>query len=68
MEITIEDNGKGFLARCASIQGAFAEGATEFEAFYNLVDVLHMITEYRGAKTTKKSEKKTRFTVPFALA
>jgi predicted RNase H-like HicB family nuclease len=48
MHITIEKmDGDYFHARCQELQGAFAEGDTELEAFYNLMDVLEMIFEYR---------------------
>jgi len=47
MKIIIRKNDDGFLATCPDIKGAFAEGETKFEAFYNLVDVIKMISEYR---------------------
>lgn len=48
--IKIEKNDNGFLAKCPLIEGAFAEGDTEFEAFYNLMDVVRMINEYFGSR------------------
>ena len=45
--ITIEPNEDGFLAKCSTIQGAFAEGDTIKEALFNCLDVIEMIFEYR---------------------
>jgi len=45
--LTIERNDSGFLARCPTIEGAFAEGETVAEAIFNCVDVVRMILDYR---------------------
>jgi len=47
LPITIEPNEDGFLAKCSTIQGAFAEGDTIKEALFNCLDVIEMIFEYR---------------------
>lgn len=66
MNISIVKNEDGYLARSTDIQGAFAEGETEFEAFYNLVDVLHMIAEYKHIQFMKSNSQE--FKVPFTFA
>lgn len=66
MNITIIQNNDGYLAQCSGVQGAFAEGDTEFEAFYNLVDVLHMIAEYKNIHFSKSPVQE--FQVPFTFA
>ncbi len=67
MIINIEKQENGFLAKCPEIQGAFAEGDNEFEAFYNLVDVINMIAEYK--KTTFNiTKQKLHFDMPFQIA
>ena len=48
--IVIEANDDGFLARCADIPGAFAEGDTIEEAIFNCVDVIKMIADYRAER------------------
>lgn len=68
MDITIEKNEDGFLARCKDVQGGFAEGDTEFEAFYNLMDVLRMIADYRAIKFQRRGTSKNNFRVPFSVA
>ena len=67
MEIKIKKNEDGFLAICPSIQGAFAEGDTEFEALYNLLDVIKMITDYKKEKVAKGRSKNLSFTIPIAI-
>ncbi len=69
MFVQIEPNDDGFLASCPQIQGAFAEGETEFEAFYNLVDVLQGISEYRKTTHRKKQleKKKLEFEIPIGV-
>ena len=47
LSIVIEPNDDGYLARCAGIQGAFAEGDTIEDAIFNCVDVVKMISGYR---------------------
>jgi len=47
LSIVIEPNDDGYLARCPSIQGAFAEGDTIEEAIFNCIDVVKMIAAYR---------------------
>lgn len=50
MKITITKNDDGFLAACPSTEGAFAEGSTQSESIYNLLDVISMIEEYKRAQ------------------
>ena len=45
--VTVERNDGGFLARCPTIEGAFAEGDTVGEAIFNCLDVVKMICAYR---------------------
>jgi predicted RNase H-like HicB family nuclease len=45
--LAIERNDGGLLARCPTIEGAFAEGDTVAEAIFNCVDVVRMLFEYR---------------------
>jgi predicted RNase H-like HicB family nuclease len=71
MEFKIEPNDDGFLATCKSMDGAFAEGKTKFEALYNLFDVMKMIEEFNKEhrKKNKKVEfdiKTVQFTIPIA--
>ena len=66
MEIRIEKNDDGFLAACPSVEGAFAEGDTEFEALYNLFDVIRMIGEYKQEEM-KSSGKSVKFTIPITV-
>ena len=66
MNISIIQNDGGYLAQCSGVQGAFAEGDTEFEAFYNLIDVLHMIVEYKNIHVSNTPTQS--FQVPFAFA
>ena len=47
LSIIVEPNEDGFLAKCPSIQGAFAEGDTVEEAVFNCIDVVKMIFDYR---------------------
>lgn len=47
IQIKIEKNDDGFLATCRSLDGAFAEGHSEFDALFNLFDVMRMIHDYR---------------------
>ena len=47
LNIIIQINDDGYLARCPGIQGAFAEGDTIEEAIFNCVDVVKMIADYR---------------------
>jgi predicted RNase H-like HicB family nuclease len=47
-DIAVEENdGGGFIARCADIQGAFAEGDTPEDAIANCIGVIDMIFAYR---------------------
>ena len=48
--LVLEMNDDGYLARCPSIQGAFAEGDTIEEALFNCVDVIKMILAYRAER------------------
>jgi len=52
MDIQIRKNDDGFLATCPKVGGAFAEGSTEPEALYNLLDVMEMIVDYKKGKAT----------------
>ena len=56
MKVIIKKNDDGFLALCPEIKGAFAEGDTKFEAFYNLIDIIKIILEYKNSKETIKSK------------
>lgn len=47
LSMVIAPNDDGYLARCPSIQGAFAEGDTVEEAIFNCIDVVKMIYQYR---------------------
>lgn len=67
LNINIEKNDDGFLATCPDIEGAFSEGNTEFDALYNLFDVIKMISEYKKEKTKKKLNKPLSFTIPIAI-
>ena len=71
--LTVERNNGGFLARCPTIDGAFAEGDTVGEAIFNCVDVIKMICAYRkerGEKVFEESSedltarKEIAFTMP----
>jgi len=71
--LTIERNDSGFLARCPTVEGAFAEGNTVAEAIFNCVDVVRMIFEYkkeRGDPVLEKAfehlppKKEIAFTMP----
>ncbi|HXF03916.1 MAG TPA: type II toxin-antitoxin system HicB family antitoxin [Blastocatellia bacterium] len=50
LPLIIEPNDDGYLARCPSIQGAFAEGDTPEEAIFNCIDVIKMIAAYRAER------------------
>jgi len=50
LSLIVEVNDDGFLARCPSIQGAFAEGDTIEEAIFNCLDVIKMIASYRAER------------------
>lgn len=50
LSLVLESNDDGYLARCPSIQGAFAEGDTIEEALFNCVDVIKMILAYRAGR------------------
>lgn len=67
MEITLEKNDDGFLASCLSIDGAFAEGDTEFDALYNLFDVIHMLKDYKKDNTSNTVKDKIEFQIPITL-
>ncbi len=65
MNIKVSKNDDGFLAQVDSVQGAFAEGDTPYEAIYNLMDVLNLISEYKNQKfPAKKFAKPISFTLP----
>ena len=54
--ITIEECEEGgFLAKCSSLQGCYAEGKTIKEAVGNLKDVIKAILEYKEKRTRKNS-------------
>ncbi|GEM_PF-1941137 len=53
LSIQVEVNDDGFLARCADIEGAFAEGDTIQEAIFNCIDVIQMIFAYRKERGEK---------------
>lgn len=57
LSIQVEPNDDGFLARCADIDGAFAEGNTIQEAIFNCIDVIQMIFAYRKERGETVSEK-----------
>lgn len=57
LSIQVEPNDDGFLARCADIEGAFAEGNTIQEAIFNCIDVIQMIFAYRKERGEKISER-----------
>ncbi len=57
LSIQVESNDDGFLARCADIEGAFAEGNTIQEAIFNCIDVIQMIFAYRKERGEKISER-----------
>ena len=65
MNITIIKNWNWFLAKCTQIDWAFAEGDTKFEAFYNLIDVVKMITDYKWIKLNSISDE---FNIPLTLS
>lgn len=72
MQFTIEGNDDGFLATCPQIEGAFAEGDTQFDALYNLLDVIKMIQDYQHETAKKKSKKRIlsrslRFRIPITV-
>jgi len=48
--MVIEINDDGYLARSPGIQGAFAQGDTTYEAIFNCIDVVKMITAYRAER------------------
>ena len=50
LSLILESNDDGYLARCPSIQGAFAEGDTIEEALFNCVDVIKMVLAYRAER------------------
>ncbi len=66
LNIRIEKNEDGFLASCPSIDGAFAEGATELEALANLFDVIQMIQEYKKNKP-KIGRSSIHFSIPISV-
>jgi len=52
--ITIEECEEGgFLAKCASLQGCYAEGKTIKEAVGNLKDIIKIVLEYREKRARK---------------
>jgi len=65
MDIKIVKNGNWFLAKCSQIDWAFAQWDTEFEAFYNLIDVIKMIADYKWIKLNSTSEE---FSIPLTIA
>lgn len=67
MQIKIERNDDGFLASCPSIEGTFAEGDTELEALYNLLDVVRMIGDYRNEKQKTTGKQSLNFSIPIAV-
>lgn len=68
IQIKIEKNDDGFLATCNSLDGAFAEGSSEFEALFNLFDVMRMIHEYKAERSVSSSGKPICFEIPIQLA
>ncbi len=50
ISLVVEPNDDGYMARCPSIQGAFAEGDTIEESLFNCVDVIKMILAYRAER------------------
>jgi len=66
LNIHIEKNEDGFLATCPSIEGAFAEGETQFEAVFNLFDVIRMIQDYKKAKP-KLNHTSIDFSIPISV-
>jgi len=56
LSLQVETNDDGFLARCAGIDGAFAEGDTIQEAIFNCIDVIQMIFDYRKQRGDKPAE------------
>lgn len=67
LKITIEKNDDGFLATCPDIEGAFAEDYTEFDALYNLFDVIKMINHYKKEQIKTTLNKPLSFTIPIAI-
>ncbi len=51
LTLVAEVNDDGFLVRCPSIDGGFAEGDTLDEAIFNCVDVVKMILAYRAERS-----------------
>lgn len=66
LNIHIEKNEDGFLASCPSIEGAFAEGETPFEAVFNLFDVIRMIQDYKKTKS-KLNHTPIDFSIPISV-
>jgi predicted RNase H-like HicB family nuclease len=68
MQIVIERNDDGYLASCASKKEVFAEGDTEFEALYNLFDVMRMVDDFKKKRKKKGQvlQEPLRFTIPIA--
>ena len=64
MNIVIKKNDSGFLATCGDVQGAMAEGLTPFDAFYNLVDVIKGIREFRSQKHENFTSENIEFSIP----
>jgi predicted RNase H-like HicB family nuclease len=71
--LTIERNGDGFLARCPTVEGAFAEGDTVGEAIFNCLDVVRMILDYKkergetllqSVSESLTAKKEIAFTIP----
>jgi predicted RNase H-like HicB family nuclease len=62
LTMVVEANDDGYLARCADIQGAFAEGDTIEEAIFNCVDVVKMIVAYRAERNESLDKKEIKLT------
>jgi len=62
LTMVVEANDDGYLARCADIQGAFAEGDTIEEAIFNCVDVVKMIVAYRAERNESLNKKEIKLT------
>ena len=62
LTMVVEVNDDGYLARCADIQGAFAEGDTIEQAVFNCVDVVKMIAAYRAERNESLDKKEIKLT------
>lgn len=59
MNIIVSRNDDGFLAQLKGVQGGFADGETPYEAIYNLMDVMDLISSYKNKQFASEKFSRT---------